>query len=434
MEDSAAARVALAFTSVHGMGTPQESAAECLAAARNLLGAEVRLVVPTAPVPLSIGAPVDGLASAARFPAADGVGELWVATDVHVPETVQLALEDQLARVWAAQRERTARVAELDRLRFQLTSLQQVARTLAMVRGVEEMERLALDSVGEVFFAWWAALYRTEGDEYTCRASRSARGEAVAPAIPAAEVLELSLSEGVPRVPGADARVHARFPSLVQAVAPLDLGDAGAGLLVLGPRMTDAAYDAHDLALLRALSDSTAVALRNADLLDRLRAQAILDPLTGCQNRRGFDQRLASEIARSRRYGRPLTLILLDIDHFKRINDEIGHDGGDEALRRAGAALRSAVRATDTACRYGGEEFALILPETPKPEGALLAERLRALIETLPPDGTLFRPMTASIGVAAFAVDALQPADLVRAADQALYRAKSGGRNRVEVA
>jgi diguanylate cyclase (GGDEF)-like protein len=139
-------------------------------------------------------------------------------------------------------------------------------------------------------------------------------------------------------------------------------------------------------------------------------------------------------VARAKRYSRPLSLVLLDIDHFKRINDDFGHEVGDHALQRIGRAVRHTFRNTDSACRYGGEEFALIFPETPKDEGAKLAERLRVLVESLPPNAEVPRSLTASFGVACFPDDAESIPDLIRAADRALYQAKSNGRNRCESA
>jgi diguanylate cyclase (GGDEF)-like protein len=285
-----------------------------------------------------------------------------------------------------------------------------------------------------VFFAWWAALYHTDGEQYTCRAVRSLRGESVAYAIPARVVRAVAEPGKPPVVPPKDAEIRDHVPAEVAVVAPLDFGDGDAGLLILGRRMTDAPYEAHDLALLRALADSSAIALRNAELHDRLRAQATIDPLTGCHNRRGFDEILGVEISRARRSGRPFTMALLDIDHFKKINDEFGHEVGDHALQRIGRAVRHSFRTTDSACRYGGEEFAMIFPETGKDEGLRLAERLRLLIESLPPTAEVPRALTASFGVATFPDDGRDPTELIRGADRALYQAKANGRNRVEAA
>jgi diguanylate cyclase (GGDEF)-like protein len=429
------ADVALAFASVALAGTAEQCAQECVAAVRALTGGPARLEVPTRPVPLTVGDPPEGLVRVAGFAAPGGEGALHCGAQVEEwPRPSLEALVSQVSRVWSLQEQRAAQTSELDQLRFHLTALQQVARTLAVVRGAEETERLVLDSVGEVFFAWWAALYHTDGEQYTCRAVRSLRGESVAFAIPARVVRAIAAPGQPPVIPPEDAEIRDHVPAEVAVVAPLDFGEGDAGLLILGRRMTDAPYEPHDLALLRALADSSAIALRNAELLDRLRAQATIDPLTGCHNRRGFDEILEMEVARAKRYNRPLSLVLLDIDHFKRINDDFGHEVGDHALQRIGRAVRHTFRNTDSACRYGGEEFALIFPETAKDEGAKLAERLRILVESLPPNAEVPRTLTASFGVACFPEDAETIPDLIRAADRALYQAKTNGRNRCESA
>jgi diguanylate cyclase (GGDEF)-like protein len=429
------AAVALAFASVPLTGTAEQCALGCVEAVRTLSAGPARLEVPTRPVPLAVGDPADGLVRLAAFPAPGGEGALLTGAPVQAwPRESLDALVQQVSRAWALQEQRAAQSAELDQLRFHLAALQQVARTLAVVRGADETERLVLDSVGEVFFAWWAALYHTDGEQYTCRAVRSLRGESVAYAIPSRVVRAIAPPGQPPVIPPEDAEIRDHVPAEVAVVAPLDFGEGDAGLLILGRRMTDAPYEPHDLGLLRALADSSAIALRNAELLDRLRAQATIDPLTGCHNRRGFDEILQMEVSRARRYSRPLSLVLLDIDHFKRINDDFGHEVGDHALQRIGRAVRHTFRNTDSACRYGGEEFALIFPETPKDEGAKLAERLRLLVSSLPPNAEVPRTLTASFGIACFPEDAESIPDLIRAADRALYQAKTNGRNRCEVA
>lgn len=429
-----AAEVARLFSAVPLTVTPLQAAHACVEAMRGVVGGGARVTVPTHPVPLSVGDEPEGLALVARFPGTGGAGELWGEAGERLPAAVRQAVTEQMERIWAVYAQRGAQAMELDQLRFHLNALQQVARTLSVVRGAEETERLVLDSVGEVFFAWWAALYHTDGEQYTCRAVRSLRGESVAYTIPARVVRAIAAPGEPPVVPGQDAEIRDHVPAEVAVVAPLDFGDGGAGLLILGRRMNDTPYEAHDLALLRALADASAIALRNAELVDRLRAQATIDPLTGCHNRRGFDEILAVELARAKRYERPLSVVLLDIDRFKQINDDFGHEVGDHALQRIGRAVRHTFRSTDSACRYGGEEFALVFPETGKEEAARLAERLRMLIESLPPNAEVPRAMTASFGVAAYPDDAEEGVEVMRAADRALYLAKARGRNRVETA
>jgi two-component system cell cycle response regulator len=163
----------------------------------------------------------------------------------------------------------------------------------------------------------------------------------------------------------------------------------------------------------------------------QLARMALCDGLTGLYNRAYFDATLEKEMARSRRSQKPLSLLLVDLDHFKKINDSRGHLVGDRVLAKVAAALREQSRVTDTVCRYGGEEFAIILPETPPAGAELVAERIRRQVAAL----KLEVPVSVSIGVnCAEQVDDLIPDFLIAGADAALYAAKRNGRNRVEVA
>ena len=169
---------------------------------------------------------------------------------------------------------------------------------------------------------------------------------------------------------------------------------------------------------------------------DRFRLQARTDAMTGLDNYRSFRLRLDEETRRARRYGRPLSLILLDIDHFKRINDSYLHVAGDAILRQMAAVLREILRGTDLAARYGGEEMAILCPETPANHARTLAERIRTTVEmrrfALPP-GSAAREIgiTISLGVATLPTHATSAAILVEQADTALYAAKTAGRNQV---
>jgi two-component system cell cycle response regulator len=172
----------------------------------------------------------------------------------------------------------------------------------------------------------------------------------------------------------------------------------------------------------------------------RLEALATTDPLTGVLNRRALLDRLSSEVDRARRYGTVVTLLMIDLDHFKEINDTRGHLVGDEALRQLGALLQSAVRTVDVVARFGGEEFVVILPETAEEGAVAFAERIREKIEQHPfggdggggGGGRGALRLTASIGVAMFPSERVASTeDLFARADEALYRAKAAGRNRV---
>ncbi len=164
-----------------------------------------------------------------------------------------------------------------------------------------------------------------------------------------------------------------------------------------------------------------------------LRELSTRDSLTGLINHREFQRQLADEEERSRRYGRPFSLLMLDVDHFKAVNDTYGHLAGDKALRALATLVRGEVRPTDLVARYGGEEFALVLPETSGPGALTLAERLRVRVasQTVAVTAEQSISLTVSIGIASYPDEANSVQKLLSAADQALYAAKSGGRNRV---
>ncbi|MCU1594729.1 MAG: diguanylate cyclase, partial [Frankiales bacterium] len=172
-----------------------------------------------------------------------------------------------------------------------------------------------------------------------------------------------------------------------------------------------------------------ALALRNAWLLEQVQRLAATDGLTKIANRRTFEATLEREVARATRSSEHLSLVMVDIDHFKRLNDTHGHQAGDEVLRNVAAALSCECRDFDTPARYGGEEFAVILPGCGPDEASEIAERLRRAVSAAPS----VVPITASAGVATYPSHAGDADTLVRAADEALYASKHGGRNQTTV-
>jgi diguanylate cyclase (GGDEF)-like protein len=170
-------------------------------------------------------------------------------------------------------------------------------------------------------------------------------------------------------------------------------------------------------------------------LTTKLERLGLTDGLTGIYNRRFFDQMLPREVNRSHRLGAQVSLLMLDIDHFKRFNDRLGHPAGDEALRTLVQTLDQKLRAMDFVVRYGGEEFAVVLPGADRGSALAAAERLRSAVEsaTFGPSANSNR-LTVSVGVAVYPEDADDASSLLAAADSALYAAKRAGRNTVRAA
>ena len=185
-------------------------------------------------------------------------------------------------------------------------------------------------------------------------------------------------------------------------------------------------FDQQELHAMELLADQAAIAVENARLHTIVQNEALTDPLTGMPNRRAFDLRLAEEVRRSARYNHIFTVLMVDLDDFKRINDTHGHIVGDTALREIARCLRRSVRDTDFMARFGGDEFVLILPETKTGDEGSIAQKLRQAAKTcqlyLP--GDKVDSFTLSIGAASFPQDATEPADLMLKADQDLYEEK----------
>ncbi|MCX6372340.1 MAG: diguanylate cyclase [Actinobacteria bacterium] len=258
-----------------------------------------------------------------------------------------------------------------------------------------------------------------------------------------------------------------KYGDLSYLNVPLVFGEQPFGVMVLVETELERRWSDDDVALARALGEQAAVAIEHARLYQRVQDQAITDGLTGLFNHRYFYERLEQEIARARRYGTPVSLLMIDLDDFKAFNDRHGHLAGDAVLREMAKVLGSELRAKlDIAARYGGEEFAVILPNTPMvavpetqmemdlagklakagdadtppapghPRGAEeVAERIRRRVgatQFTGSDGRRLTQLTVSIGVAVFPHRTSSPEDLVGTADAALYKAKRAGKNRVE--
>ncbi|MHB8079258.1 MAG: sensor domain-containing diguanylate cyclase [Candidatus Krumholzibacteriia bacterium] len=223
-------------------------------------------------------------------------------------------------------------------------------------------------------------------------------------------------------------------PSAGYLCVPLTVQGESLGLLCLtgDTGMTDnQRASQRNLAL--TLGEAIKLSLFNLRLQEKLREQATRDPLTGLFNRRYLEDSLGRELHRAQRKQSPLSLVMLDLDHFKQFNDTFGHDAGDLLLRELGKVLRTVLRQSDIACRYGGEEFVLVFPDCSLADTEKRVEDIRAVVRGLElrHDDRPLGPITVSAGVAAAPDHGVTAAELIRAADDAMYAAKQAGRDRL---
>ena len=211
--------------------------------------------------------------------------------------------------------------------------------------------------------------------------------------------------------------------------APLVSGSRIVGLLVVHQCDAARTWRTGEIQLVAAVADQLAVAVTHAHLYAQVKFQAITDGLTGLYNYIHFKNRLAEELKLANRKGLPCSLLMLDLDRLKQINDTYGHPVGDAAIRHTANVLKTTLRSGDTAARYGGEEFAVILPETSLLEAALIGDRLCTQIAAANIPG--LGQVTISLGAACYPRQAKDVGDLINKADQALYEAKKAGRNQI---
>ena len=217
---------------------------------------------------------------------------------------------------------------------------------------------------------------------------------------------------------------------------PLIVQDKIHGIIIVGNSKTEINITSQYMEILSAISNQVAVALQNAQLYSKIQELSVIDELTQLRNHRFFQQKIRDEIKLAKRYNSCLAFAMIDIDFFKNYNDRHGHLAGDACLKQIARVILQNVRETDTAVRYGGEEFALILPATDKHGAAKILEKLRFDVERFPFEFGHTQPqgkLTISAGVAVLPIDAKEPRELMMFADQSLYRAKEFGRNRVEI-
>jgi diguanylate cyclase (GGDEF)-like protein len=239
---------------------------------------------------------------------------------------------------------------------------------------------------------------------------------------------EMHVADGTGREPAC--RHYSAKPPGLTLCLPLAIDGGTIGLLHFDG---DTRLSPAERAQIVKLGDVLRIALADLKLREELRLQAIRDPLTGLFNRQYLDETLPRECQLAERRNSPLSVVMLDIDQFKRFNDDYGHAAGDVVLRELGALLRTAVRSSDIACRYGGEEFVLVLLDM---GSAAATARLQQICRDIKRKrciyaGRILPSITVSAGIAEFPVHGSTPAEIIRAADEAMYAAKRAGRDRV---
>jgi diguanylate cyclase (GGDEF)-like protein len=219
---------------------------------------------------------------------------------------------------------------------------------------------------------------------------------------------------------------------------PITMAGRRVGLLNVADKIGGGSFNDVDLSLLEIVGPQIAVALERAEWQERaaqFQLMSITDPLTGLLNRRYLEERLTEELNRSKRYNYAMSCLMIDIDDFKKYNDRNGHQAGDVALKITAHSLKAALRSADIACRYGGEEFCILLPQTTVTEAGVIAERMRQRIADADYPYGKSQPMgkvSISIGISTFARHIDTAESVIAAADRALYTAKSQGKNRIE--
>ena len=316
----------------------------------------------------------------------------------------------------------------------QAEALQQMSSALAYSLDVNDLFEVVLAQAVRITSAETGALVLNAGGRlqlaaYHGRGGRSdkaamAKGDALIE-----KVLGSSEAIHIKNAKHPDAALLGLAPPLSVIVVPIPVQNRVAAVLRLSHYSREEAFSDQQFFLVNALANSASGALANSLRYERKTREAITDGLTGLLNHREFRHRLDLEFSRFRRRGTPFSVMLIDIDHFKSVNDSMGHRHGDEILKAAGDLVRKTTRDHDLVARYGGDEIAVILPDTDQDQARSAAERMIAAVRRAKSPATPARDLTFSIGVGSCPGDAITPDELVMAADQALYFAKRSGRD-----
>ncbi len=215
------------------------------------------------------------------------------------------------------------------------------------------------------------------------------------------------------------------------AIVPLVCQDRAVGVLNLADKMEDDSFSSEDIALIELFGQLVGASIGNIKLFEKTQRQATTDGLTGLINHKTFYEILEKELWRSRRYGGQISLIMIDIDDLKKINDAYGHRAGDKVIREVSRRIKECIRQIDTAARYGGDEFAVILPNTSLSDATVVGERMVEVVSRTPTTWQKEQiPLSISVGLGQYDADS-NPEDITSRSDQALYTAKQAGKNTV---
>ena len=330
-----------------------------------------------------------------------------------------------------------ARLYSLERRRAeQLEAINAVARQTTAVLDLDELLTVVCRLLLEWFHSDHVAVLMAEGYSLRVRAHEGrltpnlAMGAQLAPGTGvAARALALGRSVIENDVHVVDGYIAGFAETQSELCVPLIFFGEKLGVLALDSAKKNA-FETDDIQPLESVADICAAAIQNASYFDRMKQLAYVDGLTGIHNRRFFEMRIVEELERAGRFQGRMSIIMVDIDNFKRVNDEFGHLLGDEVLRLVATILKQQLRKSDLLCRYGGEEFAIVVPETAGENAMRVAEKLRRQIETHHFPGVP-RSVTISCGVADYPTHGITRDEVVAAADSALYVAKQAGRNRI---